>query len=142
MTTHFTLIQQVTTLIIDSVLLLQDQAIIQLVKYIQPDQACQRGFLQNIISKPLKLDMSQCPKTQFTVLREDCHLLAKETTDTYCQSFSSQMTTLSEKKRIMQTSPHVIYWQKKNLLNIYPVQTQLVQKPIWPIYLEASSGCR
>lgn len=24
-------------------------------------------------------------------------------------------------KRIMQTSPHVIYWQKKNLLNIYPV---------------------
>lgn len=34
MTTHFTLIQQVTTLIIDSVLLLQDQAIIQLVKYI------------------------------------------------------------------------------------------------------------
>lgn len=30
-------------------------------------------FLLNTISKTLKLDL----KTQFTVLREDCHLLAK-----------------------------------------------------------------
>lgn len=34
-------------------------------------------FLLNTISKTLKLDPSQCTKTQFTVLREDCHLLAK-----------------------------------------------------------------